>query len=186
MRGVVLLDALYGEKDKFVELGRGPRPQRLLRQRLFDLVARRQPRGRGRAPAGGPRRGERIAGASRRARSPSSTRARSTTTTSSPPPGAARRCARFFRGCDRSPKLLERAAKTADLAKRRRPGIGNARICNCCGRRSGDPDGRSAGSARSRRDVSRAAPGYDARRRVSGGRLRPTFSFMHDHWRSAR
>ena len=42
VRGVVLLDALYGERDKFVELGRGTGAQRLLRQRLFDLVARRQ------------------------------------------------------------------------------------------------------------------------------------------------
>ena len=51
VRGVVLLDALYGERDKFVQLGRGPGPQRLLRQRLFDLVARRQHGDRGGAPS---------------------------------------------------------------------------------------------------------------------------------------
>ena len=62
VRGVVLLDALYGEKDKFVRWVEGPRPQRLLRQRLFDLLARRQHGGRGRTPAG------RASGAERTAR----------------------------------------------------------------------------------------------------------------------
>ena len=45
MRGLVLLDALYGERDKFVSWAEGPGRKRLLPQRLFDLFARGQRRG---------------------------------------------------------------------------------------------------------------------------------------------
>ena len=47
VRGVALLDALYGERDKFVNWIEGPGRHGLLRQRLFDLLARRQRRAAG-------------------------------------------------------------------------------------------------------------------------------------------
>ena len=102
VRGVVLLDALYGERDKFVSWAEGAGPQRLFRQRLFDLVARRQHGGRGGTPAGGTLgAGQPARDRSARARSPSSTPAAWTTTTSSPPRGAALPCARSFPACGR-------------------------------------------------------------------------------------
>ena len=126
VRGVVLLDALYGEKDKFVRWSRAPaatpsssapiRPPRATATwRLRPSSSRR-----------GSRRRTRCLRGLRPARSPSSTRDRSTTATSSPPLGAARRCGRFFPASGRGA-----GTRVARNCRRRRffNALG-AKICN--------------------------------------------------------
>ena len=127
VRGVVLLDALYGETRQVRALGRGlraaaPSSSAPIRPPRATAIWRSRPSF---SRRGSPCRTNCRRG-SRPARSPSSTRARSTTTTSSPPPGAARRCGTSFRACGsrRNPGPGVRPSRRPDVRTRRRATTG--------------------------------------------------------------
>ena len=118
VRGVVLLDALYGERDKFVSWVEGPGRNAFFvsaystSSRDGNMAVEAELEQAGLDGEDG------LPATLAPARSPSSTQAPWTTTTSSPPPGAARRCATYFPACGR--------AVRPGSAARRQPKVGLA------------------------------------------------------------
>ena len=93
MRGVVLLDALYGERDKFVSWVEGPGRNAFFVSAYSTSSHEGNEAIRAQLEADGVQTVSGLPAALTPASSLSSTPARSTTTTSSPRPSAARRCA---------------------------------------------------------------------------------------------
>ena len=96
IRGLVLLDALYGERDKFVSWLEGPGRNAFFVSAYSTSSREGNMAVEAELQQAGLKTEDALPASLSPARSPSSTPARSTTTTSSPPPGAARRLRDIF------------------------------------------------------------------------------------------